>query len=192
MASLAEGQYFQVEQAGSAIAIATPFDEEIARLSAELDHTRLYYGDRETKAKASLKQEATDKLHALASFASRARRAAFNASAAGEENFFGDNELIEDVTSGRVDLGEIDTEHLPAAMQAMAPEEQRAMVEETAERRAALQERIGELSKKRDGYLRDEVAEAGNAAASLDHKIYDAVRAQAEAKGLELEDAPKY
>jgi Mg-chelatase subunit ChlD len=192
VASLADGQYFQVEQAGSAIAIATPFDEELARLSAELDDTRLYYGDRQAKEKASRKLEATDKLHALASFASRARRAAFNASAAGEDNFVGENELIDALSSGRVDLDEIDTEHLPEPMQAMAPAEQRAMVEETAARRTDLQQRIGELSKKRDGYLKDEVTEAGNAEASLDHKIYGAVKAQAEAKGLHLEDAPKY
>jgi Mg-chelatase subunit ChlD len=37
IARLGHGRYFQVEQAGSAFAIATPFDAELARLSAELD-----------------------------------------------------------------------------------------------------------------------------------------------------------
>ena len=42
IAALGRGRYFTVEQAGSAVAIETPFDGEIATLSAELDGTRLY------------------------------------------------------------------------------------------------------------------------------------------------------
>ncbi|MGH8512071.1 MAG: hypothetical protein ACREU8_12015 [Gammaproteobacteria bacterium] len=39
--------YFEVEQAGSAVTIVTPFDEELAKLSAKLDDTHLYYGSKE-------------------------------------------------------------------------------------------------------------------------------------------------
>ena len=54
IADLGQGSYFQVEQAGGAVAIATPYDERLAELSAELDGTRLYYGgaeDRERQAR---------------------------------------------------------------------------------------------------------------------------------------------
>jgi Mg-chelatase subunit ChlD len=51
IASLSHGDFFQVEQAGGAVAFTTPYDEEIAKLSAKLDDTRLYYGTREQKAK---------------------------------------------------------------------------------------------------------------------------------------------
>ncbi len=44
IASIGHGSYFNVDQAGSAVAIATPFDADLARLSAALDETRLYYG----------------------------------------------------------------------------------------------------------------------------------------------------
>ncbi|MEA3290864.1 MAG: vWA domain-containing protein, partial [Pseudomonadota bacterium] len=44
IARLGHGRYFQVEQAGSAVAIATPFDQALAGLSKKLDDTRLYYG----------------------------------------------------------------------------------------------------------------------------------------------------
>ena len=40
---LGAGQYFQVDQAGSAVAVATPYDAELAALSAELDGTRVGY-----------------------------------------------------------------------------------------------------------------------------------------------------
>ena len=90
IARLGHGTYFQVEQAGSAVAFATPVDDDIAALSARLDDTRLYYGSEEEKARMQHKVEATDKLHAEASVVSSARRGAFNASAAGSTNFLGD------------------------------------------------------------------------------------------------------
>ena len=49
IASLGHGKFFQVEQAGSAVALATPYDAEIAELSAMLDDTRLYFGTEEEK-----------------------------------------------------------------------------------------------------------------------------------------------
>ncbi len=81
---------------------------------------------------------------------------------------------------------------LPESMRAMAPEAQRAMIEKTAGKREQLRQEIAELSKKRDGYLKSEVAAAGDVEASLDYKIYAAVKEQAEEKGLVLEAAPKY
>ena len=128
MASLGQGQFFQVGQSGDAVAIASPFDQRIAELSDRLDATRLYYGDADTKKKQQRKLEATDKLHAMASLAVRARRATFNASSSGERNLFGDQDLVEDIASGRVELEGIDSAELPAAMTALEPAEQKVMV----------------------------------------------------------------
>jgi uncharacterized protein YegL len=58
IAQVGAGRYFQVEQGGSAIAIATPFDERLAKLSAKLDGTRLYYGTEQEKARKRGKVEA--------------------------------------------------------------------------------------------------------------------------------------
>jgi len=193
IASLGEGRYFQVEQGGSAVAIATPFDDKLAELSAKLDDTRLYYGSSEEKAKKAEKLAATDKLNASSSVASRARRAAFNASDAGKKNLLGEGELVEDVASGRVDLSSIDKEALPAPMQPMAPEEQAALVKETAERRETLKTEIQALAKQRDEYLKQQLEERGGAEDSLDDKVYRTVREQAAAVGLSYEaDAPVY
>ena len=51
IASLGHGDFFQVEQAGGAVAYATPFDEEIADLASELDDTRLYFGSESREGK---------------------------------------------------------------------------------------------------------------------------------------------
>ncbi|MDX2456409.1 MAG: VWA domain-containing protein, partial [Gammaproteobacteria bacterium] len=93
IAKLGTGEYFQVEQAGNAVAITTPFDEKIAKLSAKMDDTRLYYGTKAEKEKQRRKLAAADKLHAASSVESRARRATFNASKSGAANFLGEGEL---------------------------------------------------------------------------------------------------
>jgi outer membrane murein-binding lipoprotein Lpp len=193
IARLGDGHYFQVEQAGNAVAIATPFDEEIATLSEKLDDTRLYYGSGEEKEKQRRKMEAASKLHAAASVESRARRATFNVSKSGAANFLGEGELVDEVSSGRVDLSSIDKDQLPEPMQAMAPEEQAAIISDTAERRNELNRQISELTKERADYLGKKVEQAGGARDSLDDKIYRTVREQAGRLGMSYEaDAPAY
>ena len=193
IAQIGKGQYFQVDQAGSAVAIATPFDARLAELSAKLDETRMYYGSEAEKAAKRQKLEATDKLNAGASVESRARRAAFNASEGGETSFLGEKELVDDVASGRVDLSKVDREALPVALQPMAPTEQKAAIAKTAERRNELQGEIRDLAGQRSEYLKKKLEETGGAKDSLDEKIYRTVREQAAAVGLSYEsDAPAY
>jgi Mg-chelatase subunit ChlD len=192
IARLGGGRYFQVEQGGGAVAIATPYDAEIAKLSTELDATRLYYGSAEERAQMDVKLAATEKLHELASLAARARRAAFNASASGWTNLFGKNELVDDVASGRVDLSAIPASELPEPLRALAPAEQEAALGGLIEKRATLQERIASLAGERDRYLTDRVAAAPSAAGSLDRQIYEVVREQAAAKGLDYTEGPQY
>jgi uncharacterized protein YegL len=192
IARLGHGRYFAVEQAGSAVAIATPFDEQLATLAADLDATRTYYGSTAEKAAMESKIDATRRLREEASVAAQARRAAFNASAAGASNLLGGRDLVEDVASGRVDLATVPEAELPASLAAMAPAQQKAALAETAEKRETLQRQINELAAERDAYLKDQVEKSGGAADSLDQQIYDAVREQAAPLGLDYADGPKF
>jgi Mg-chelatase subunit ChlD len=192
IAALSNGSFFQVEQAGSAVAFTTPYDDEIAELSAKLDDTRLYFGTEEEKEKMHGKVAATVKLNDGASVASRARRGAFNASVGGRKNLLGENELVAAIESGEVDLDELEEDALPEVLKPMAPEEQTAYVAELAEKRSDLQRQIQDLSKDRNVYLKSKVEEAGGLKGSLDQKLYDAVKEQAAVAGLEYEDGPAY
>lgn len=189
IARLGGGEYFQVDQAGGAVAITTPFDARLAELSAALDRTRLYFGSDEVRVERERRLETADQLHAAASPESRARRAAFNASTGGQRNFLGDGELVEEVMSGRVDLNALPGTELPEPMQTMAPAEQDDFIAETARRRDELQRQVNELVEQRAGYLRDRVEALDDIETSLDHKIYSTVRQQAADKGLHYEDA---
>ena len=192
IAALSNGSFFQVEQAGSAVAFNTPYDDEIAELSAKLDDTRLYFGTEEEKEKMHGKVAATVKLNEGASVASRARRGAFNASVGGRKNLLGENELVAAIESGEVDLDELEEDELPESLKPMARAEQVAYVAELTAERQDLQRQIQDLSKDRNVYLKSKVEEAGGLKGSLDQKLYDAVKEQAAVAGLEYEDGPAY
>ncbi len=193
IAQLGQGGYFQVGQAGGAVAVATPYDKKLAELSAKMDGTRLYYGNADEKAKNQAKLDATSKLHSLSSVESQARRATFNASKSGAANLIGENELVDDVSKGRVDLSKIERDKLPAPMQALPPEEQQAVIQEKVRQRAELQQQIEELSRQRAEHINKEVEKQGGAKDSLDQKLFGAMREQGEKKGLRYEaTAPAY
>jgi len=192
IANLGHGNFFQVNQAGGAVAFTTPYDDKIAQLSAQLDDTRLYYGTVEEKERMKSKVAATDKLHASASVASLARRGVFNATVGGRANLLGENELVDAIASGTVELDEIDTEALPAALKPMARAERKAYVADLASKRDDLQRRIRTLSEDRDSFLEKKVEEAGGLKDSLDQQLYEAVKAQAAKAGLEYEEGPSY
>lgn len=193
IAQLGYGSYFQVGQEGSSVAISTPFDDKLAKLSRRLDSTRLFYGNEQEKAAQRVKTEATKKLHAKASVASQARRGAFNASASGAVNLLGDKDLVDDVKNGRADLKTLAPESLPAPMQLMAPAEQKAKVEELAKQRSEVRQQMVEVSKKRDAFLKEEIEAQGGARDSLDQRLFDAVRTQGGKVGLSYEaDALRY
>jgi len=192
IAALGHGRYFTVEQAGSAVAIETPFDARIATLAAELDSTRLFYGTAEQQAAMAAKVDATTRLNEEASVAARARRGAFNVSSAGETNLLGERELVDDVANGRVDLAAVPPAELPASIAALPTEAQSEVLARTAQKRKELKLQIADLAAQRDAYIETQVDAAGGAGASLDQQIYDAVREQAAPLGLEYDDGPRF
>lgn len=189
IAQLGKGSYFQVDQAGGAVAIATPYDETLARLSAELDETRIYYGSPEERARKRDEVAETKAKQAAASPAALARRAEFLASKSGEASRLGEKELVEEVVSGRVDLERLPAEELPAPVADLDLESQRRLIAETAARRQELRGRIQELTARRADYLEKKVEAAGGAKDSLDHKLFSTLREQAAGVGLSYDEA---
>ena len=184
IAALGNGEYFQVEDSGNTVAVSTPFDEKLSRLAAELEDTRLYFGDAITRAAQQAKLDANARLRKELSAEALARRDTFNATASGKANLLGESELVDAISSGRVDLDDIEEENLPASLQAMAPKEQMAVITEQAQRREQLQQEIKKLSESRRNFIKEKVEAEGGAEDSLDEKIYRAVKDQAAAIGL--------
>ena len=192
IAGLSQGRFFNVADRDAHVAVNTPYDNEIAELSKELDATRFFYGGAEIRAASELKATASEKLHAIASVASRAKRALFNASESGGTNFRGNKELVEDIKSGVVALDDIAEDELPDSLRAMPAAVRQQEVDKQSAKRAELSARIDELAKKRDAYVEKELADEADLAESLDQKIYETVAAQAKDKGLRYDSGPKY
>ena len=193
IAALGGGEYFQVEQSGNAVAVTTPFDAELSSLASELEDTRLFYGDSKAREAQAAKLEANARLRKELSPEALARRDSFNATRSGKANLYGDSELVDAVTSGRVELEEIAEEELPSSLQALPPEEQQRVIVEQAKRRDELERKIEALTESRDAYIASEVEAAGGADDSLDEQIYRAVRKQGADVGLSYDsDSARY
>ncbi|EGV31680.1 von Willebrand factor type A [Thiorhodococcus drewsii AZ1] len=193
IAQLGDGSYFQVGQSGSAVAIATPFDETLAKLGADLDDTRLYYGAADERAHKRDKLAATKAVQAEASAASQARRAEYASTKSGAAGLLGDKELIEEVSTGRLALEDLPAEQLPEPLKALEVEQQRELIANQAAKRDALRQEIQRVSAERAKYLKDRLSESGDAESSLDNKIFGAVREQGADVGLSFGSAaPAY
>ncbi len=193
IAALGNGQYFQVEDSGNAVAVATPFDEKLSRLAAELEGTRLYFGDAETRKKQRIKLDANARLREELSSEALARRDSFNATASGKANLFGESELVDAISNGRIGLEDIKEEELPMMMQSIAPAARERVVTEKAQQRKLLQREIKELSESRDAYIEKQLEAGGGADDSLDEKIYRAIKDQGASVGLTYDsDSAKY
>ena len=193
IARLGKGDFLHVNQQGNAITIATPYDEELAALSSELDDTRHYYGSAEQKAASKEKVAAAEKLREDASIASRARRALFNATESGQKNFIGANDIIEDLRQGRVELESLTEESLPASIQAIAPEERQSFIQKTEDKRNEITASIQQLAKKRQDYIKEELKNIPDVQTSLDNQIFETIKQQAKEKGINyLADEPVY
>ncbi len=183
IAQLGYGEFFQVENSGNAVAVSTPFDKKLSALAASLENTRIFYGDAEQRKLQKRKIDAGKKLQSELSEAAKARRSTFNATASGEANLLGESELVDAISSGRIEFDDIATEELPASLQTMAPAEQKKLIEVQAQRRDEIKKEIKKLSASRNEYIAEQIGTEATRS-SLDEKIYSAVRKQAKSKGL--------
>jgi hypothetical protein len=190
IADRADGQYFQVDQSGGAVLAATPYDEELASLSAEMGGTRLFYGTVEELAEFEAREAVVGEALAGATDAALARRAVYAAGPATVAGV-GGRDIVGDVAEGKVKLEEVDADELPDELKDLTPEERAEHIAGLSERRAEVQAKIEELSKKRQAHLEEQLREMNlDEGKSLDHAIHKCISEQAEAVGLALEEGP--
>ncbi len=193
IAALGQGRYFRVEQAGGGVTVDTPFDEQIAQLSRDLEGTRIYFGTEEERAAQFARAASVDEIMVTGSRAAGARRAEYTmmVGASGIDPH-SSRELVTQSMDGSVDIDALDDDVLPPSMRALSTEERRALIAESAEKREALQAQISELSRQRRAFIAEHIAERGGADDSLDHQLFEAVRTQAAERGITYEGGPAY
>lgn len=183
IAQLSEGSFVQIGQTGDVQVIATPHDDELMRLNQALNATVLPYGaERQQRMVA-------DKLRrSEAAVPASVDRAGVLAKSQPGRAVTGRGDLVADFAAGDVDEGYLAAApeaELPPGWAALAPEARRTKLEELSRERAALQQQIAELAKKRQAWL-DEHRRA-NAKAyrdSFDEQVSQIVREQASRKNI--------
>jgi len=177
VATSTNGRYASIDQNAAAVAnVATPFDEALTALNGELNGTYIAFGAGGERGRAN--QAEQDSNAAAMSPAAAASRTVSKAGAL----YRADWDLVGAVESGK-ELAAIPAAELPAELQALPPAEREAFVREKAERRAQLQQKIGELAAARSEYIAEQTRE-GTAATGLDAAILDGLREVAATKGF--------
>ena len=204
IARAGEGQYFAIAQDGGVVAIATPFDAELARLGTKAGETYTAFGGtmmgrmgagggmggmagmsgaafRRSRVEAQRKIEGTVTRSApAAAQADRAYNKAINAAA------YDDSDLIQAVENGTVKLESLKTDELPDELQKLSPEARKKVVAGKIEERKTIRLQILELSKKRDAFIREErKKQSARNPAGFDEAVGAALKAQIARKGLE-------
>ncbi len=181
-ADLSEGRFASINQNRGAVAIATPYDKELAALSGKINSTFCFSG----REAASLKenQEKQDQNAALAGSGVAAARA--DSKAGGLYRF--EQDLVEKcIQDPKFDVKKVAETELPEELKKMKAEDREKYVKDLVVKRKDLQKQISEVSKKREAFVREEEKkQAGKSDKTFDRAIRDVLREQAKKKGIEL------
>jgi Mg-chelatase subunit ChlD len=192
IAKRAEGEYFRVEQSGSAILASTPFDSELAELSKKLDETRVFYGDAKARVEQAGKMAAASKIYKDASVSAQAQRCGFNSTQAGAANFAFQQELVNEWSQGKVKLNDVKEEQLPEDLKKMTAEQREKFIREKFEQRQDLQAKAKTLSEKRQAHIQQQMKQTTATRPSLESGIYNCVKNQAAKKGIAYKGGPTF
>lgn len=175
------GGYSFIDQAADPTPINTPYDDELGRLSMELNKTYVGYG--EMGGRGAARQEAVDQRARAAAPAVAAERAA---SKAGANYSNSEWDLVDAVKEKKVALRDVPKADLPAALQTKNAEELEQEVTKLAKRRSDVQQQIQALNAKREKFLTEQRAQQQNAPATLGDALVALVTQQAKDEGYEF------
>jgi Mg-chelatase subunit ChlD len=171
---LAEGSYVQIDQQGGpVVVVATPFDDDLAKINTELSKSIVVFGTTETQAKGKKQAEASAKLDKAAA----ADRAAFYANSHRGASYC----LLEAVKNKTVKLEDLKAEQLPEKMRKMTLEEKRAHLDKIDKRRTDLNNQARDLDKKRNAFIAKKQKEDAKSQAkdSFDGQVLNILQRQA-------------
>ena len=187
IAAKAEGKFNQILQDGGVLAMATPFDKEIAKHNIALNRTVTGYGtvrmqriaaDKAVAAGRSSKEVAADR-------ATYFYRAA-SPSSISAPVISGGGDLTELLANKELAIKDIDEKKLPENVRKMKPKEREAHLKKQVEDRNKAQAELKGLLKKRADFIAKKNAELKKAGKlkGFDAQVQNLIREQAAPKGI--------
>jgi ribosomal protein L29 len=184
VAKLADGQFTAIEK-DAAVVITTPFDEQLAALSAAMNPTYVPYGAE--RAHWVGNQSAQDGNAVTLNPAAAAQRCMTKGSALYRNGHW---DLVDACDDAKFKLEEVKKEDLPEALRALSIEQLRAHIAEQKQKRAEIRVQIEALGKQRESFVTAELKKLGGESDRLFEKVViEAVRQQAEARGFQRQPA---
>lgn len=180
VAQLADGQFAAIEQDANVV-VVTPFDEQLAALSATINTTYVPYG-----AEGSVwaeNQVQQDSNVAGLNGAAAAQRCQTKASGLYSNGHW---DLVDACGDPKFVLASVDKKLLPEALRGMSTDELRQHVALQTKKRNELKQQIDALGKQRDAHVQQELQRrAAMGEKVFEQAVLEAVREQAAARGFE-------
>jgi uncharacterized protein YegL len=186
-AKVTDGQYESLVQSGGMVAVATPYDAELAKVNAEIARKTMYAGKKEAQVANRARAE---QMAALAPEAAAERMqflkttrgvgkapAAAAAVSSAPEAVAG----AVDLTAQPEALASVKDDELPAELKGLDAKGREAKVKQLADERKALEEKAAKLAAERDAWRAKNVAEKEDA---FDANVMKGVKAKAAKHGL--------
>jgi len=190
IARKAEGKFARILQSGGVIAIATPFDKEIAACNAKLGHTVCVYGDARAQRFAASKVTLAESAPAAAAadrlaYLSKDKESGVDFGAV----ISGGGDLVDLLANKKIKLADIEEKKLPENVRKMKAKEREAYFAKQIEDRKKLQTELNALLKKRSTFIITKKAELKKAGKGdgFDEKVGGFIREQAAKKGFRYE-----
>lgn len=181
-ALLADGSYMSIDHNQTVAHISAPQDDELARLSQEINTTYVAYGPLGSANSAN--QAAQDSNAASIHADVIAKRAAVKASHLYMNSKW---DLVDAVKEDQNALAEIKQEDLPEELRGMTVEEQLRFIKQKQDERAGMQKQILELHQARNAFIAEEMKKLGGEDKTLGAAMQKTVRDQAAAKQFTFE-----
>ena len=183
-ADLTGGRYMNIDSDYEQVYIQAPQDERISQLNMSLNGTYLGYGASGGQKKAM--QEEQDVNAAAASPEALMDRARVKSTASYSNSSW---DLVDAYIAGEVALSAVSESDLPEEMRDMTDREKEEYLQALVTERAAIQAEILRLSIEREAYIarQRELNAAQSSVSTLDTAVIEAIRAEAQAKGFDLE-----
>lgn len=201
IARKSEGSFAAIQQSGGTVAIATPFDADIAKINSEINSTVVGYGTASQQMDVARKIASNEK----ASFEAKADRIAFMSkmpmSVGGGGGGFGgggrvvggQNDLVALLIDKEIEFKEVEVDKLPADLKSLGEKERQAEIQKRIDRRQTNRTKVDQLIKQRTDYIEKEKQrlEKEGINDSFDAKVKAMIRKQAATRGIEYQDNKK-
>jgi hypothetical protein len=179
VAKLADGQFAAIEK-DTAVVIATPFDTQLAELSAAMNPTYVAFGAQRDMWVCN--QVAQDGNAASLNSAAAATRCQTKASGLYDNRHW---DLVDACEVATFKLEDVKKEDLPEALRTLSLADLRAHIATQRGKRAELKAKVAEIGKQRDAFVLAEQKKLGAARDTQFEKVVlEAVRQQATARGF--------